>query len=77
VFKIGVQSAGCYTFGSTAEALRGSYDGCLDLTEADLGKQQTVVQGQENNRYAFFSIPTSVNYVELDIENLTVIFDAK
>lgn len=77
VFKIGVQSAGCYPFGSTAEALRGSYDGCLDLTEADLGKQQTVVQGQENNRYAFFSIPTSVNYVELDIENLTVIFDAK
>lgn len=77
VFKIGAQSAGCYTFGSTAEALRGSYDGCLDLTEADLGKQQTVVQGQENNRYAFFSIPTSVNYVELDIENLTVIFDAK
>lgn len=77
VFKIGEQSAGCYTFGSTAEALRGSYDGCLDLTEADLGKQQTVVQGQGNNRYAFFSIPTSVNYVELDIENLTVIFDAK
>lgn len=77
VFKIGVQSAGCYAFGSTAEALRGSYDGCLDLTEADLGKKQTVVEGQENNRYAFFSIPTSVNYVELDIENLTVIFDAK
>lgn len=77
VFKIGVQSAGCYAFGSTAEALRGSYDGCLDLTEADLGKQQTVVEGQEHNRYAFFSIPTSVNYVELDIQNLTVIFDAK
>ena len=77
VFKIGVQSAGCYAFGSTADAIRGKYDGCIDLTDADFGKKQPLVEGQNNSRYAFFSIPTSVNYVELDIENLTVIFDAK
>ena len=76
-FKIGVESAGCYAFGSTADAIRGEYDGCIDLTDADLGKKQPLVEGQNNSRYAFFSIPTSVNYVELDIENLTVIFDAK
>jgi len=76
-FKIGVESAGCYAFGSTADAIRGQYDGCIDLTDADLGKKQPLVEGQNNSRYAFFSIPTSVNYVELDIENLTVIFDAK
>lgn len=79
VFKIGVQSSGCYAFGSTADSQYGSggYEGCIDILEADLGKKQKVVGGQGNNRNAYFSIPTSVNYVELDIENLTVIFDAK
>lgn len=79
VFKIGEESAGCYAFGSTADSKYGDggYEGCIDILEADLGKKQTVVGGQGDNRNAFFSIPTSVNYVELDIENLTVIFDAK
>lgn len=79
VFKIGVESAGCYAFGSTAESKygNGGYDGCIDILEADLGKKYEVVGGQSDNRCAFFSIPASVNYVELDIDKFTVIFDAK
>lgn len=44
-FKVGPQSAGCYTFGSTADAIRGSYDGCLDIAESDYNQKQTVVGG--------------------------------
>ena len=76
-FKVGPQSAGCYTFGSTADAIRGSYDGCLDIAESDYNQKQTVVGGQANNRYAFFSVPVGVNYIELDIKELTVFFDKR
>ena len=76
-FKVGPQSAGCYTFGSTADAIRGSYDGCLDIAESDYNQKQTVVGGQANNRYAFFSVPVGVNYIELNIKELTVFFDKR
>ena len=65
------------TFGSTAEAIRGSYDGCLDIAESDYNQKQTVVGGQSHNRYAFFSVPVGVNYIELDIKELTVFFDKR
>lgn len=42
-FKVGPQSAGCYTFGSTADAIRGSYDGCLDIAESDGSSSNLVV----------------------------------
>ena len=76
-FKVGPQSAGCYTFGSTADAIRGFYDGCLDIAESDYNQKQTVVGGQSHNRYAFFSVPVGVNYIELDIKELTVFFDKR
>lgn len=76
-FKVGPQSAGCYTFGSTADAIRSTYDGCIDIAESDYKKEQGLVEGQSHNRYAFFSVPVGVNYIELNIKNLTVVFDKK
>ena len=76
-FKVGPQSAACYTFGSSADAIRSSYDGCIDIAVSDYKKEQPIVEGQLHNRYAFFSIPVGTNYIELDIKKLTVIFDKK
>ncbi len=53
------------------------YDGCLDIAESDYNQKQTVVGGQSHNRYAFFSVPVGVNYIELDIKELTVFFDKR
>ena len=62
-----------YAYGSTADAKRNDHSGYLE--NIALGKTQTLVEGQGDNRYAYFIIPENVNYVEVDIENLTVIFD--
>ena len=62
-----------YTYGSTADAKRKDHSGYLE--NIALGETQTLVEGQGDNRYAYFIIPENVNYVEVDIENLTVIFD--
>ena len=62
-----------YAYGSTADAKRNDHSGYLE--NIVLGETQTLVEGQGNNRYAYFIIPENVNYVEVDIENLTVIFD--
>lgn len=62
-----------YAYGSTADAKRNDHSGYLE--NIVLGKTQTLVEGQGDNRYAYFIIPENVNYVEVDIENLTVIFD--
>ena len=62
-----------YAYGSTADAKRKDHSGYLE--NIDLGETQTLVEGQGDNRYAYFIIPENVNYVEVDIENLTVIFD--
>ena len=62
-----------YAYGSTAGAKRNDHSGYLE--KIVLGETQTLVEGQGDNRYAYFIIPENVNYVEVDIENLTVIFD--
>lgn len=62
-----------YAYGSTADAKRKDHSGYLE--NIALGETQTLVEGQGDNRYAYFIIPENVNYVEVDIENLTVIFD--
>lgn len=62
-----------YAYGSTADAKRNDHSGYLE--NIVLGETQTLVEGQGDNRYAYFIIPENVNYVEVDIENLTVIFD--
>lgn len=62
-----------YAYGSTANAKRNDHSGYLE--NIGLGETHTLVKGQGDNRYAYFIIPENVNYVEVDIENLTVIFD--
>jgi len=63
-----------YAYGSTAAAVRNNYTNRVDC---DLDSQYTCVGGQGDNRYAYFGIPDGANYVEVDIENLTVVFKAK
>lgn len=63
-----------YAFGSTADAVRNQYNGYAAVTS---GVAQTLVQGQGDNRYAYFLIPEGTNYVVVDIENLTVLFNNK
>jgi len=60
--------------GSTADAVRNSYNGYTTVTA---GKIEGAVVGQGNNRYAYFLIPEGCNYVVVDIENNTVLFDIK
>lgn len=64
-----------YAFGSTAAASRTNQT-CGYVT-ATLGESLTLVEGQGDNRYAYFIIPQTTNYVEVDVENLTVVFDHK
>ncbi|MDE6402552.1 MAG: DUF5116 domain-containing protein, partial [Muribaculaceae bacterium] len=61
-------------YGSTAEAKRNSKVGYV---KPALGETSTLVAGQGDNRYAYFCIPENCNYVVVDIEKLTVIFDNK
>ena len=63
-----------YAYGSTAEAKRDSKTGAV---ECSLGESSTAVAGQSDNRYALFLIPEGANYVEVDIQNLTVLFDKR
>lgn len=63
-----------YAFGSTASAQRNVSNGYLVVNS---NEPQTLVAGQGDNRYAFFCIPTGTNFVLVDVENLTVIFDTK
>lgn len=63
-----------YAFGSEADAKRNSKRGYLPVT---LGETLKLVPGQSDNRYAYFCVPENCNYVVVDIENLTVVFDNK
>ena len=63
-----------YAYGSTAEAQRNSYTGTV---EPALGESSTIVGGQSHNRYAYFVIPEGANYVEVDIDKMTVVFDKR
>ena len=60
--------------GSTADAKRNDHNG---YTEVIAGKVEKAVTGQVDNRYAYFLIPEGCNYVVVDIENNTVLFDIK
>jgi len=68
------QNNNIYAFGSTASAKRNDHNGYV---EPALGQQQTLVAGQGDNRYAYFIIPEGCNYVVVDIDKLTVVFDKK
>ena len=63
-----------YAYGSTAEAKRNSKTGAV---ECSLGESSKAVAGQSDNRYALFLIPEGANYVEVDVQNLTVLFDKR
>ena len=60
--------------GSTADAKRNDHNG---YTKVIAGKVEKAVTGQADNRYAYFLIPEGCNYVVVDIENNTVLFDIK
>ena len=60
--------------GSTADAERDKHNG---YKEVEAGKIEGAVVGQSHNRYAYFLIPEGCNYVVVDIENNTVLFDIK
>lgn len=62
-------------FGSTADADRDEKR-CGYIT-ATAGTSLELVEGQDDNRYAYFIIPENTNYVMVDVENLKVIFDHK
>lgn len=68
------QNNNIYAYGSTASAKRNDHNGYV---EAQLGKSETLVAGQGDNRYAYFVIPEGCNYVEVNIDKLTVVFDQK
>lgn len=63
-----------YAFGSTAPAKRNV---TRAYTPVQNGEEHTLVAGQSDNRYAYFCVPENCNYVVVDIENLTVLFDCK
>ena len=73
-FKVSNIQNNVYCYGSTADAKRGDHTGYI---EAVIGKTETLVEGQGDNRYAYFIIPEGCNYVEVDIANLTVVFDTR
>ena len=73
-FKVTPWNYNVYSYGSTADAVQNQYSG---YTEASLGKVEELVAGQSHNRYAYFIIPVNCNYVEVDIANLTVVFDTR
>ncbi|MDL2291646.1 SusE domain-containing protein [Bacteroides sp. OttesenSCG-928-F21] len=60
--------------GSTADAVRNSYNGYTTVTA---GKVEGIITGQSHNRYAYFLIPEGCNYVVVNLENSTVLFDIK
>ncbi|MBQ9893038.1 MAG: SusE domain-containing protein [Bacteroidales bacterium] len=63
-----------YAYGSTASAKRNNYTGTV---EPALGETSTIVGGQGDNRYAYFVIPVDCNYVEVNIDAMTVVFDKR
>ena len=63
-----------YAYGSTAEAKRNQKTGSV---ECALGVKAKAVAGQSDNRYAVFLIPEGANYCEVDIDNLTVLFEKR
>lgn len=73
-FKVAPWNYNVYSYGSTADAKRNDHSGYLD---AVIGKTEELVEGQLDNRFAYFIIPEGCNYVEVDIEKMTVVFDVR
>lgn len=63
-----------WAYGSTADAKRSQKTGAVECV---LAQQYDAVAGQSDNRYALFLIPDGANYVEVDIQNLKVLFDKR
>ena len=63
-----------YAYGSTADAERNKKNGYTPVTSTS---PQKLVEGQSHNRYAYFLLPENINFVMVDIQNLTVVFDNK
>ena len=76
-FKVSNIHNNVYCYGSMASAKRNEYSGYIESSEITFGEPLGLVAGQSDNRYAYFIIPQNCNYIEIDIENLTVIFDNK
>ena len=74
-FKVSNIHNNVYCYGSTADAKRNDHSGYIESDQITLGEPLELVGGQGDNRYAYFIIPQNVNYIEIDIENLTVVFD--
>ena len=64
-----------YCYGTTNAAAKRNSQSTFD--EVALGAVTAVKGGQSDNRYAYFLIPEGCNYIELDIQNLTVLFDKR
>lgn len=73
-FKVDNMNNNVYAFGSSADAKRGKYNG---YTTAVLGKEEKIVAGQSDNRYAFFIIPEGCNFVVVNIDKNTALFDKR
>ncbi len=73
-FKVDNMNNNVYAFGSTADAKRNDHNG---YTTAVLGKEEKTVEGQKDNRYAFFIIPEGCNFVVVNVEKNTVLFDKR
>lgn len=63
-----------YAYGSTADAKRNTYTGIISPA---LGESATIVGGQGDNRYAYFVFPEGTNFIAVDIDKMTVVFDRK
>ena len=72
-FKVSNIHNNVYCYGSTADAKRNEYSGYIE--NINPGESLKLVAGQGHNRYAYFIIPSNVNYIEINIEELTVVFD--
>ena len=68
------KSNNMWAYGSTASAKRNEYCGYVT---AKTGVTEGLVEGQGDNRYAYFLIPENTNFVMVDIKNLQVVFDNK
>lgn len=73
-FKVDNHNNNVYCFGSTADAKRNDHNGYI---EAKIGETLNLVAGQSHNRYAYFIIPEGCNYIEVNIDKLTVVFDKR
>ena len=72
-FKVSNIHNNVYCYGSTADAKRNEFSGYIE--NINHGESLDLVAGQGHNRYAYFIIPLNVNYIEINIKELTVVFD--